>query len=55
MALGIGLDGVIFFQWVREDDFGLSTVGMAALAQSSIIIGANLALGGFVTDLIDVR
>ena len=55
VALGLGLDGVIFFQWVSENDFGLSTVGMAALAQSSIIIGANVALGGFLTALIDVQ
>ena len=55
LLIGIGLDAVIFYQWVSENDLGLSTAGMAALAQSSIIIGANVAFGGFLTALIDVQ
>ena len=53
--VGVGLDALIFYQWVSENDMGLSRAGIAALAQSSIIIGANVALGGFLTALIDVQ
>jgi hypothetical protein len=55
LLVGLGLDAVIFIQWVSGDDLGLSTAGIAALAQSSLIIGANVALGGFLTALIDVQ
>ena len=55
LLIGVGLDGLIFYQWVSRDDLGLSTAGIAALAQSSIIIGANLALGGFLVALMDVE
>jgi hypothetical protein len=52
---GIGLDGLIFYEWLTGVALGVSTEGLAALAQSSIIIGANLALGGFLIALMDVQ
>ena len=55
LLAGLGLDALIFSQWVSGRELGLSTAGLAALAQSSIIIGANVALGGFLTALIDVE
>ncbi len=55
LALGVGLDALIFYRWVSGNDLGLSTVGVAALAQSSVIIGANVALGGFLIALVDVE
>ncbi len=55
LLIGVGLDGLIFYRWVSGNALGLSTAGVAALAQSGIIIGANLALGGFLTALIDVE
>jgi hypothetical protein len=55
LLAGLGLDALIFYQWVADNDLGLSTDGMAAAGQSSIIIGANLALGGFLTALIDIQ
>ena len=55
IAIGIGLDGVIFYEWLAETDLGVSTEGLAALAQTSVIIGANMALGGFLTALMDDR
>jgi hypothetical protein len=55
LIAGIGVDGLIFYQWLTGFALGVSTAGLAALAQSSIIIGANLALGGFLTALIDVQ
>ncbi len=53
--IGVSLDALMFYRWVSANDLGMSTAGMAALAQSGIIIGANLALGGFLTALIDVE
>ena len=55
VALGIALDGVIFYEWLAETDLAVSTEGLAALAQTSVIIGANMALGGFLTALMDDR
>jgi hypothetical protein len=55
LLIGVGLDALIFYRWVSGNALGLSTAGVAALAQSGIIIGANLALGGFLTALIDVE
>ena len=55
LLVGVGLDAFIFYQWVSGNALGPSTAGVAALAQSSIIIGANLALGGFLTALIDTE
>ncbi|MCH8948882.1 MAG: glycosyltransferase [Chloroflexi bacterium] len=55
LLAGIGLDGLIFFRWVSGNEMGVSTLGTAALAQSAIIIGANLALGAFLAALIDLE
>jgi hypothetical protein len=55
LLIGLGLDGAIFYEWVSENDLGFSDAGVAALAQSSIIVGANLALGGFLTALMDIQ
>ncbi len=55
LFVGAGLDVLLFYQWVSDDDLGMSPAGIAALAQSSLIIGANLALGGFLTALIDIE
>ncbi len=55
LAIGVGLDALIFYRWVSGNELGLSTAGMAAVAQSSIIIGANVALGGFLIALVDVE
>lgn len=55
ILVGIGLDGLIFYEWVTDSDLGLSTEGMAAVAQTSVIVGANLALGGFLIALMDVE
>ena len=52
---GIGLDALIFYEWVTESDLGVSTAGLAAIAQTSVIVGANLALGGFLIALMDVE
>jgi hypothetical protein len=51
---GVGLDGVIFYEWLSDSDFG-GTEGMAAVAQTLVIVGANLALGGFLIALMDVE
>lgn len=55
MLAGLGLDALIFYEWVTDSDIGLSTNGMAAVAQTSLIVGANLALGGFLIALMDVE
>lgn len=55
LALGVGLDIAIFYAWVSERGLWLSTEGVAGLAQSCILIGANVALGGFLTALVDVE
>ena len=52
---GAGLDALIFYGWVSGNDLGLNTMGTAALAQSAIIVAANLALGGFLVALIDIE
>ena len=52
---GVGLDALIFYEWVTESDLGVSTAGLAAVAQTSVIVGANLALGGFLIALMDVE
>jgi hypothetical protein len=54
VAIGVGLDGLIFYEWLSGRDL-VSTEGMAAVAQTSVIVGANLALGGFLTALMDVE
>jgi len=55
LVIGIALDGLIFYEWVSGNDLAVSTVGLAALAQSSVIVGANVALGGFLIALVDVQ
>jgi glycosyltransferase involved in cell wall biosynthesis len=51
ILIGVGLDGVIFFEWLAKHHSG-RTEGLAATAQTAIIIGANMALGGFLTALL---
>lgn len=55
LTLGVSLDILIFCQWLSGNELGLSIAGLAALAQSGIIIGANVALGGFLMALIDLE
>jgi glycosyltransferase involved in cell wall biosynthesis len=55
VLLGLGLDGLLFYQWVSGNDLGISTAGVAALAQAGIVVGANVAMGGFLIALIDVQ
>ncbi len=52
---GLAMDGLLFYQWVSGNDLGISTAGVAALAQSGVVVGANVALGGFLIALIDVQ
>lgn len=54
-AIGIGLDAVIFYEWLSGNDLAVSTEGLAALAQTSVIVGANVALGGFLMALMDIE
>ena len=55
LLAGIGLDGLIYFRWVSGSELSTSTLETAALAQSAIIISANLALGAFLAALIDIE
>jgi len=55
LFVGIGLDALMFYQWLSGRELGVSPTGVAALAQSSLIVGANLALGGFLTALVDIQ
>jgi glycosyltransferase involved in cell wall biosynthesis len=56
VLLGLGVDAIIFYEWVSKNKLpGVSTEGLAAMAQTSIIMGANLAMGGFLTALMDER
>lgn len=55
LAVGLGLDGLIFYRWVSGNELGLNTLGTAALAQSAVIVAANLALGGFLAALIEIE
>jgi hypothetical protein len=52
LLVGIGLDALIFVRWLTKNDLGASTEGLAATAQTAIIIGANMGLGGFLTALL---
>jgi hypothetical protein len=54
VAAGVGLDGLIFYEWLSGRDL-IATDGVAAIAQTSIIVGANLGLGGFLIALMDVE
>ena len=54
--VGVAIDIVIFYEWVTENSVGgVSTGGLASLAQTSIIMGANMAMGGFLAALMDER
>ena len=55
VAIGAGLDALLFYEWVSGNDLGVSTAGLAAVAQTSMIVGANLALGGFLIALMEVE
>lgn len=55
LLVGVGLDTLIFYQWLSGSDLMISTEGAAALAQTSMIVGANVGLGGFLIALIDVQ
>lgn len=53
IAIGVGIDGYIFQQWVTQGNQAPNLAESASVAQTLIIVGANLALGAFVTALID--
>ena len=55
LFIGVGLDGLLFLRWISGAPFGVPAAGTAALAQSGIIVGANLVLGGFLLALIEVE
>ncbi len=55
LLIGLAIDLYVFLVWVTDGDLGSSGAGITALAQSSLIIGANVALGGFLTALIDTE
>jgi hypothetical protein len=56
VLIGAGIDAIIFYEWVSKNDLpGVSTGGLASLAQTSIIMGANMATGGFLIALMDER
>jgi hypothetical protein len=55
LALGAGLDLLLFYEWVSGSDLSVSTAGLAAIAQSSIIIGTNVMFGGFLLALMDIE
>ena len=55
LLAGLALDGLIFYRWVSGDELGVNTLGTAALAQTAVIVAANLALGGFLAALIDIE
>lgn len=55
VAVGGGLDAVIFYEWLSGNALAVSTEGLAALAQTSIIVGVNLALGGFLAALMEIE
>jgi hypothetical protein len=55
IALGVGLDLLLFYEWVTGSDLAVSTAGLAAIAQSAIIIGTNVAFGGFLAALMDIE
>jgi glycosyltransferase involved in cell wall biosynthesis len=49
---GAVIDALIFYQWLSGNDVAGDTEGLAAVAQTLIIVGANLGLGGFLTALL---
>lgn len=53
MLLGLALGALGLYEWLNGDPAGEWTVGVAAAAQSSILVGANLALGGLLIAIIE--
>jgi glycosyltransferase involved in cell wall biosynthesis len=53
--VGLGLDAYIFLRWLGGYESGPHLSGVAAVAQSCLIVGANVGLGGFLTALIDIE
>lgn len=53
--MGGGLDAYIFCEWLRHGEVTPNVAGIAAVAQSCLIIGANVCLGGFLAALIDIE
>jgi hypothetical protein len=55
LLVGGVLDTYIFYEWLRYGEAAPNVVGIAAVAQSCLIIGANVCLGGFLAALIDIE
>jgi hypothetical protein len=55
LLVGGGLDVYIFYEWLRHGEAAPNIAGIAAIAQSCLIIGANVCLGGFLAALIDIE
>jgi len=55
LLVGGGLDAYIFYEWLRHGEVAPNIAGIAAVAQSCLIIGANVCLGGFLAALIDIE
>jgi len=55
LLVGGALDAYIFLEWLRHGEAGQNVAGVAAVAQSCLIIGANVCLGGFLAALIDIE
>jgi glycosyltransferase involved in cell wall biosynthesis len=53
--IGVGLDGYIFYRWLSGNEGEAHLSGAAAIAQSCLIVGANVGLGGFLAALIDIE
>jgi hypothetical protein len=52
--VGCGLDAYISYEWLRHGEATPNVAGIAAVAQSCPIIGANVCLGDFLAALIDI-
>jgi hypothetical protein len=55
MLAGLGMDSYLFLRWVlgaADLNIGLQ---LAALAQTSIIVGAHLGLAGFLASMMDIE
>jgi glycosyltransferase involved in cell wall biosynthesis len=55
LFMGGALDAYIFYEWLRHGEAAPNVAGIAAAAQSCLIIGANVCLGGFLAALIDIE
>ena len=55
LLVGGGLDAYIFYEWLRHGEAAPNVAGIAAVAQSCLIIGANVCFGGFLAALIDIE